>query len=69
MRDASPIRRQVAIQLLAPLGTAAKEAAPILHEIADHDPEPEIRNIANEVLKLIERRGEVSRDKYGSPRN
>ena len=69
MRDASPIRRQVAIQLLAPLGTAAKEAAPILHEIADHDPEPEIRNIANEILKLIERRGEVSRDKYGSPRN
>ena len=69
MRDANPMRRQFAIQLLAPLGTTAKKAAPILHEIADHDPVPEIRNIANEVLKLIERRGEMSGDKYGSPRN
>jgi Ig-like domain from next to BRCA1 gene/HEAT repeats len=69
MRDANPMRRQFAIQLIAHLGPAAKEAAPTLHELADHDPEPGVRNIANEALKLIERRGVVSGDKYGSPRN
>jgi hypothetical protein len=62
MRDANPIRRQLAIKSLA-LGPAAKEAAPTLHELADHDPEPEVRNIANEALKLIERRSMVSGDK------
>jgi hypothetical protein len=69
MHDANAIRRQLAIQLLGHLGPAAKEAAPALRELADHDPEPEVRNIANEVLKLIERRGVVSGDKYSSPRN
>lgn len=63
MRDASPITRQLAIRLLVPLGAAAKDAAPTLHELADHDPEPVVRKIANEVLKLIERRGIVSEDK------
>jgi hypothetical protein len=69
MRDANAIRRQLAIQLLGHLGPAAKEAAPALRELADHDPEPQVSNIANEVLKLIERRGVVSGDKYSSPRN
>ncbi len=57
MRDANPITRQLAIRSLAPLGPAAKEAVPTLHELADHDPEPEVRNIANEALTLIERHG------------
>ena len=56
LRDANATRRQVAIQLLAPLGPAAKEAAPTLRELADHDPEPRVRNIATEALKLIETR-------------
>lgn len=56
LRDANVMRRQVAIQLLAPLGPAAKEAAPTLRELADHDPEPRVRNIATEALKRIETR-------------
>lgn len=63
LRDTNPMKREFAIQLLAPLGHAAKEAAPTLHELAGHDPEPRVRNIANEALKLIEQRGKVSGDK------
>lgn len=69
MRDTNAIRRQLAIQLLAHLGSAAKEAAPTLRELADHDPESRVRNIANEALKQIEQRGVLSGDKYVSPRN
>ncbi|WP_347275451.1 NBR1-Ig-like domain-containing protein [Candidatus Kuenenia sp.] len=69
MHDANAIRRQLAIQLLAHLGPTAKEAASTLRELADHDPEPRVRNVANEALKLIERLGVVSEDKYSSPRN
>ena len=54
MRDTNAMRRKLAIQLLAPLGSVAKEAVPTLHELADNDPAPQVRNIANEALKFIE---------------
>ncbi len=57
MRDANAARRLLAIQLfasrLAHLSPAAKQAVPTLRELADHDPEPRIRDSANAVLKLI----------------
>lgn len=53
-RDANVMTRRLAIQLLAQLGPAGKEAAPTLRELADHDPAPQVRKIANEALKLIE---------------
>ncbi len=69
LRDANAMRRELAIQLLAQLGPAAKEAAPTLRELADHDPEPRVRNAANEVLKWIESHGATLGDRYTSPRN
>jgi len=55
MRDAK--RRGPAIQLfanrLARLGPAAKQAVPTLRELADHDPNPQVRDYANGLLKLI----------------
>jgi hypothetical protein len=59
-RDTKGMSRELAMQLLGVggLGPAAKEATPTLRELADHDPEPRVRDIANEVLKQIEQRGE-----------
>ncbi len=54
MRDADPMIRQIAVKSLARLGPAANEAAPTLRELADHDPEPRVRQLANEALKKIE---------------
>lgn len=54
MHDANPITRQLAIRSLVPLGPAAKNAVPTLHELADHDPESVVRNSAKEALKLFE---------------
>ena len=54
MRDADPMMRQIAVKLLARLGSAANKAAPTLRELADHDPDPRVRHFANEALKKIE---------------
>ncbi len=56
MRDADPMMRQIAVKLLARLGPAANKATPTLRELADNDPEPRVRQFANEALKKIERR-------------
>lgn len=59
-RDARGISRELAMQLLGvgALGPAAKEATPTLRGLADHDPEPRVRDLAEEVLKQIEQGGE-----------
>ncbi len=56
MRDADPMMRQIAVKLLARLGPAANKATPTLRELADHDPDSRVRQIADEALKKIERR-------------
>jgi hypothetical protein len=50
----SSLRRRLAIQLLSQLGPEAKEATSNLHDLADHDPDPVVRKLAIEVLKMIE---------------
>ncbi len=54
MRDADPMMRQIAVKLLARLGPAANKAAPTLRELADHDPDPRVRQFATEALKKIQ---------------
>lgn len=54
MHNASAIQREMAIHLLAHLGSIAIEAVPTMRELADHDPNPRVRSITNEALKLIE---------------
>ncbi len=54
MGDANAMTRVVAIELLASLGPAANKAAPTLRELADHDPDPRVRQFATEALKKIQ---------------
>ena len=54
MGDANAMTREVAVKLLASLGPAANKAAPTLRELADHDPDPRVRQFATEALKKIQ---------------
>ncbi len=54
MGDANAMTREVAVKLLASLGPAANKAAPTLRDLADHDPDPRVRQFATEALKKIQ---------------
>ena len=69
LRDTNSMKRHLAIQFLAHLGPAAKEAIPTLQELAADDPDPMFRKLAEAALLLIgQPRGTVSDNRFTSAR-
>jgi HEAT repeat protein len=54
LRDPNTTTRITAMMLLAHLGPLAKDAAPALRDLAARDPDPAVREGANQLLKLID---------------
>src|SRR5262249_2717382 len=54
LKSAVPHHRENAIETLGDIGPAAKDALPLLREIAEKDPKPHLREYAARAIKRIE---------------